>query len=152
MARVLVAGLLCVSSLVLSAKPTQAYDESGLTAAADEAGVGVEDLRAALNTTGMEPYPYLYATGELAPPKPPPMPYGIWDRLAQCEAHGVWSANTGNGFSGGLQFTRSTWRDNGGSGEAWQASREAQIRVAQRVLATQGAKAWPVCSYTAGLR
>ena len=28
----------------------------------------------------------------------------VWDELAQCEATGDWSINTGNGFSGGLQF------------------------------------------------
>ncbi|MGO1950929.1 MAG: ubiquitin-like domain-containing protein, partial [Mycobacteriaceae bacterium] len=33
----------------------------------------------------------------------------VWDELVQCEATGDWSANTGNGFSGGLQFTPSTW-------------------------------------------
>ena len=69
-----------------------------------------------------------------------------WDQLAKCEAGGRWNANTGNGFSGGLQFTASTWRANGGKGSAHNASREEQIRVAERVLASQGWKAWPACS------
>lgn len=53
--------------------------------------------------------------------------------------------STGNGYSGGLQFTQSTWRANGGSGSAASASREEQIRVAENVLHSQGIGAWPVC-------
>ena len=68
-----------------------------------------------------------------------------WDRLAQCESGGNWSTNTGNGFSGGLQFTAGTWRANGGSGSAHNASRDEQIRVAENVLHSQGIGAWPVC-------
>jgi hypothetical protein len=68
-----------------------------------------------------------------------------WDAVAQCESSGNWSTNTGNGFSGGLQFTQSTWEANGGSGSPSSASREEQIRVAENVLATQGPGAWPVC-------
>ena len=60
---------------------------------------------------------------------------------------------SGNGFHGGLQFTPQTWRGFGG-GEfapvAYQASREQQIAVAERVLAKQGWGAWPTCSRKAG--
>jgi hypothetical protein len=75
-----------------------------------------------------------------------------WDRLAQCESGGNWSINTGNGYSGGLQFAPSTWRAFGGVGRAHQASREQQIAVAERVLAKQGWGAWPACSRKLGLR
>jgi resuscitation-promoting factor RpfA len=75
-----------------------------------------------------------------------------WDKLAQCESTGNWSINTGNGFSGGLQFTPSTWRAFGGKGMAHHASREEQIVVAERVLAKQGWGAWPACSRKLGLR
>jgi cell wall-associated NlpC family hydrolase len=68
-----------------------------------------------------------------------------WDKVAQCESGGNWSINTGNGYSGGLQFTPSTWRAYGGTGVAHQASRSTQIAVAERVLAGQGIGAWPVC-------
>jgi resuscitation-promoting factor RpfC len=68
-----------------------------------------------------------------------------WDAVAQCESGGNWSANTGNGFYGGLQFKQSTWEANGGVGSPAQASREQQIAVANRVLATQGPEAWPTC-------
>jgi hypothetical protein len=76
-----------------------------------------------------------------------------WDKLAQCESTGRWNINTGNGFSGGLQFTPSTWRGFGGgqfASVAHQASREQQIVVAERVLAKQGWGAWPSCSKKIG--
>jgi LysM repeat protein len=73
-----------------------------------------------------------------------------WDALAQCEAGGNWSINTGNGYSGGLQFHPRTWAANGGKGSAHNASREEQIRVAENVLKSQGPNAWPVCSKKAG--
>ncbi|WP_374970519.1 transglycosylase family protein [Terrabacter sp. BE26] len=78
----------------------------------------------------------------------------VWDAVAACESGGNWHINTGNGFYGGLQFTPSTWRGYGGGAYAPRAdlaSREAQIAVAQRVLAGQGPGAWPVCSVRAGL-
>ena len=68
-----------------------------------------------------------------------------WDAVAQCESGGNWHANTGNGFYGGLQFKPSTWAANGGVGDPATASREQQIAVANRVLATQGPGAWPKC-------
>lgn len=77
---------------------------------------------------------------------------GVWDRLAQCESGGNWGINTGNGYSGGLQFAPGTWRANGGSGSAHNASRAEQIRVAERVRASQGWGAWPACSAKLGLR
>jgi resuscitation-promoting factor RpfA len=76
----------------------------------------------------------------------------VWDRLAQCESSGNWAINTGNGFSGGLQFTPSTWHAFGGAGKAHQATREQQIVVAERVLAKQGWGAWPACSRKLGLK
>jgi len=74
-----------------------------------------------------------------------------WDALAQCESGGNWSINTGNGFSGGLQFTSSTWSAYGGTGSPENASREQQIAVAERVQASQGWGAWPSCASQLGL-
>lgn len=68
-----------------------------------------------------------------------------WDAVAKCESGGNWAINTGNGFSGGLQFTMGTWHANGGSGSPQNASREEQIRVAENTLHSQGIGAWPVC-------
>ncbi|MFT4125338.1 MAG: transglycosylase family protein [Gordonia sp. (in: high G+C Gram-positive bacteria)] len=71
-----------------------------------------------------------------------------WDAVAQCESGGNWGINTGNGYQGGLQFSPSTWAAHGGTQyapTANQATREQQIVVAERVLATQGPGAWPSC-------
>jgi LysM repeat protein len=71
-----------------------------------------------------------------------------WSAIAACESGGNWSANTGNGFYGGLQFTEQTWLAYGGgqyASSANQASESQQIAVAQRVLGGQGIGAWPVC-------
>ncbi|MBC2680962.1 resuscitation-promoting factor Rpf1 domain-containing protein [Corynebacterium anserum] len=81
-------------------------------------------------------------------------PDSDWDRLAQCESGGNWHINTGNGFSGGLQFHPQTWNGFGGqefAPMAYQASREEQIVVGERVLAAQGWGAWPACSAKLGL-
>lgn len=68
-----------------------------------------------------------------------------WSGVADCESGGNWSTNTGNGYYGGLQFNQQTWSANGGSGSPANASKSEQIRVAENVLDTQGAGAWPVC-------
>jgi hypothetical protein len=73
---------------------------------------------------------------------------GEWDRVAGCESGGNWAINTGNGYQGGLQFSAGTWSGHGG-GEyapaAHLATKDEQIAIAERVLATQGRGAWPVC-------
>src|SRR3954449_8229830 len=76
-----------------------------------------------------------------------------WDAIAQCESGGNWSINTGNGFYGGLQFTRGTWKAYGGTkyaSTANKASRSAQIAIAEKVLRGQGIGAWPVCGKKGG--
>src|ERR1700744_3665426 len=75
-------------------------------------------------------------------------PDSEWDRVAACESGGNWGINTGNGYHGGLQFSQGTWAAHGGgefASSATQATRDQQIAVAERVLATQGRGAWPVC-------
>ncbi|MEE1788579.1 transglycosylase family protein [Streptomyces sp. SP17BM10] len=81
-------------------------------------------------------------------------PTSAWDAVAQCESGGDWSISTGNGFYGGLQFTSGTWAAYGGTAYASQANhatKAQQIAVAEKVLASQGPGAWPVCSHKAGL-
>ncbi|MFD3521454.1 transglycosylase family protein [Streptomyces sp. NPDC058653] len=71
-----------------------------------------------------------------------------WDAVAQCESGGNWSINTGNGYTGGLQFSASTWAAYGGTAfasSADQASKSQQIQIAEKVLAGQGKGAWPTC-------
>lgn len=78
----------------------------------------------------------------------------VWDKVAACESGGNWSINTGNGYFGGLQFTRSTWLAYGGgtyADRADHATKSQQIAIAEKVLRGQGPGAWPVCSVRAGL-
>ena len=79
---------------------------------------------------------------------------GPWDCLARCESSGRWSANTGNGYYGGLQFGQATWVHHGGRSYAPRAdlaTREQQIQVARSVQRIQGWGAWPACSRRYGL-
>lgn len=77
-----------------------------------------------------------------------------WEKVAQCESTSNWSINTGNGYYGGLQFSPSTWAAYGGhkyAPNAHLATKQQQINIAEKVLASQGPGAWPVCSARAGL-
>ncbi len=69
-----------------------------------------------------------------------------WEAIAQCESGGNWADNTGNGLYGGLQISQSTWDANGGYGLPSAASPQAQVEVADRIMATQGPGAWPTCA------
>lgn len=74
-----------------------------------------------------------------------------WDRLAQCETHGNWSEDTGNGYYGGLQFSQSAWEVVGGSGNPAQASRDEQILRGKTWQARRGWSAWSECAHRIGL-
>ncbi|MGW1430620.1 transglycosylase family protein [Streptomyces sp. NPDC002431] len=77
-----------------------------------------------------------------------------WDRVAECESGGAWSADFGNGSYGGLQISPEVWKAYGGetyADRADLASRAQQIAVAEKVLADQGPKAWPSCAVISGL-
>lgn len=92
--------------------------------------------------------PLLAATGASAAET------STWDRVAECESGGTWSANFGGGAYGGLQFSQEQWKSAGGldfAERADLASRSQQIAVAERVLASQGPQAWPLCGVQAGL-
>ena len=75
----------------------------------------------------------------------------VWDQLAACEAGGNWSANTGNGYYGGLQFSVDSWRSVGGSGYPHEHSRETQIEMGKKLQARQGWSAWGACAEKLGL-
>ena len=118
-----------------------------------DAQVALADLDAYLTSiTTTTTVPRSAAAPRAVPAAPTPSG-DRWDQLAQCETGGNWAANTGNGFGGGLQFMHgngySTWRSFGGTEYAthpWEATREEQIVVAERVLASSGWGAWPGCS------
>ncbi|MET8688319.1 transglycosylase family protein [Streptomyces sp. NPDC004732] len=77
-----------------------------------------------------------------------------WEKLAECESGGAWSANPGSGYYGGLQLSQDNWEAYGGldyAPSADQASRSQQIAVAEQILDDQGTAAWPSCAPIAGL-
>ncbi|OKJ99747.1 hypothetical protein AMK26_27525 [Streptomyces sp. CB03234] len=77
-----------------------------------------------------------------------------WDRVAECESGGMWSADLGNGFYGGLQMSQETWESYGGLAHAARpdlASRAEQIAVAEKIYAATGVKMWETCAPIAGL-
>ncbi|MFD9210822.1 transglycosylase family protein [Streptomyces sioyaensis] len=77
-----------------------------------------------------------------------------WDKVAQCESAGVWSADSGNGYYGGLQLTQEMWDNYGGSAYASRpdlASRAQQIAVAESILDHRGPDVWSSCAQSAGL-
>jgi resuscitation-promoting factor RpfB len=88
-----------------------------------------------------------------------PVPFGIWDRIAQCESNQRWHINTGNGFYGGLQFEKRSWdwavRVGGHDVPTWphHATREQQIEVAETLqrIHPRGWGAWPACARSLGL-
>jgi hypothetical protein len=77
-----------------------------------------------------------------------------WDRVAECESGGSWSANSGNGYYGGLQLSQENWEKYGGlayAPSADQASRSQQIAIGEKVLDDQGLAVWPTCGTLSGL-
>ena len=79
-------------------------------------------------------------------PVPPASSEADWDAIAMCESGGNWQID--GYYDGGLQFHPSTWLGYGGGAYAryaWQATREQQIAIAERVLKGQGPGAWPNC-------
>ncbi|MEV8625943.1 transglycosylase family protein [Streptomyces sp. NPDC051079] len=91
----------------------------------------------------------LLATGSASAADAP-----TWDRVAECESGGAWSANFGNGLYGGLQFTQESWERHGGLAYAPSpdlASRAQQIAIADKALAA-GDTQWATCAPIAGLK
>ena len=69
-----------------------------------------------------------------------------WAALARCESGGNPRAVSSNGAYRGLyQFSFSTWRGVGGSGDPIDASPDEQTRRAQILYSRSGRSPWPVC-------
>ncbi|MGX6449806.1 transglycosylase family protein [Patulibacter sp. S7RM1-6] len=68
------------------------------------------------------------------------------ERIARCESGGDPTAVSANGtYRGKYQFSRETWKANGGSGDPAAASEAEQDRIAAKLLAAEGTTPWPVC-------
>ena len=77
-----------------------------------------------------------------------------WDKVAECESGGSWSADRGNGYFGGLQISQEDWDRYGGgqyAESANEASRSQQISVAEKILADRGTTPWATCALLSGL-
>jgi hypothetical protein len=70
---------------------------------------------------------------------------GTLRAIAACESGGDPRTDTGNGFYGKYQFTLSTWRSVGGSGNPARAPEAEQDRRAAKLYARAGSRPWPVC-------
>lgn len=68
-----------------------------------------------------------------------------WAALRNCESHGDYTVNTGNGFYGAYQFDLQTWQSMGGSGLPSDAPPWEQDARAKALYQTRGAQPWPVC-------
>lgn len=121
------------------------------------------DLQAMLKDVTGQPEPSVEvstAAAEPVEPAPPVPTQSRWDVLAECESNGEWDygphSNWGNHlFEGGLQFHPDTWdafKPSGYPAAAYNATRDQQIAVAERVLDAQGWKAWPACTRKLGWR
>ncbi|WP_308312077.1 transglycosylase family protein [Streptomyces albipurpureus] len=78
-----------------------------------------------------------------------------WDKVAECETGGLWNADTGNGFYGGLQMSQETWKAFGGTQYASRAdlaTRAQQIAIAEKVVAADGIRPWLACATIAGVK
>jgi Transglycosylase-like domain/Putative peptidoglycan binding domain len=71
---------------------------------------------------------------------------GTLARIARCESGGDPAAVSADGvYRGKYQFTRSTWKAMGGSGDPAAAPEAEQDQRAAALLAAQGTSPWPVC-------
>ena len=108
----------------------------------DEIAALDADLAAEAEKVVASPPPVQVASA----PVPPPSSEADWDAIAMCESGGRWHLDSY--YDGGLQFHPNTWLAYGGgryARYAWQATREQQIAIAERVLEGQGPGAWPNC-------
>jgi hypothetical protein len=70
--------------------------------------------------------------------------------LRWCEARGVYSTDTGNGYYGAYQFNWGTWAGVGGSGNPAHATPAEQDWRAYLLWQRRGWQPWPTCGRLAG--
>jgi hypothetical protein len=76
---------------------------------------------------------------------------GVWLSLRRCESHDNYTENSGNGYYGAYQFSTSTWHTIGEVGLPSAAPPQVQDAAARSLFHRQGWRAWPNCSWRAGL-
>lgn len=84
-----------------------------------------------------------------------PAPSGdVWTNLAQCSSNGNWTSHRGTSVSGGLAIKTATWTLFGGrrfAPQPYQATKDQQLSVGEKIVAAQGWRAWPKCAAQLGL-
>jgi resuscitation-promoting factor RpfB len=71
----------------------------------------------------------------------------ILERIADCESAGDPTAVSASGrYRGKYQFSRTTWRSIGGTGDPAKASEREQDRRALRLYKRDGTAPWPTCA------
>lgn len=74
-----------------------------------------------------------------------------WAKLRYCEAGGIYTRNSGNGYYGAYQFNIGTWANYGGYSRPDLAPPAVQDAKAQATQAARGWSPWPACSRKLGL-
>ncbi len=71
----------------------------------------------------------------------------LLQRIAQCESGGNPSAVSADGaYRGKYQFSLTTWRELGGTGDPAAAPEATQDAIAAKLLAQRGTSPWPNCA------
>lgn len=74
----------------------------------------------------------------------------VMRRIAECESGGDPTVVSPDGrYRGKWQFTRSTWRRLGGTGDPAKAAESVQDRLAMKLYRQSGTDPWPTCSKSA---
>lgn len=71
-------------------------------------------------------------------------------KLRLCEAGGIYTRNSGNGYFGAYQYSLSTWNNYGGFARPDLAPAEVQDAKAQADIARRGFSPWPACARMIG--
>jgi hypothetical protein len=145
-----------------AAREAEARDVAAREAAARDAAARAARARAVEATRRSRVAPAPTASAAPSPSAPSPAPAGgggggigdatpaelaLLARIRQCESRGNYAAVSATGrYRGAYQFSLSTWRAMGGSGDPAAAPPSEQDERALRLLRTQGPRAWPVCS------
>lgn len=74
-----------------------------------------------------------------------------WANLRYCEAGGIYTRNSGNGYYGAYQFNIGTWANYGGYSRPDLAPPAVQDAKAQATQAARGWSPWPACARKLGL-
>jgi resuscitation-promoting factor RpfB len=154
---VMIVGVLVVGvGGALTPRPTAGTAANSATSTARSAPSSISTTATTTPTTTAKPSSTKRAAGGgNTAAAPGPADSRMWNALAECESSGDWAIDTGNGLYGGLQIDRSTWLSYGGQAYAplpSKATREQQIRIAEKVRADHGFSPWSSCARKLGLQ